>query len=471
MKATTIATLSGLRLAVSFCTTILAAPAAVADPAFASDFGRMFPNLPAFQPSDALLVGLADSMRDANRPGTPPPEDNPRKTPSGNTYLGQFLDHDITLDATPLSEATINVDGMVNGRTPRLDLDSLYGGGQIGSPELFDETGRFKFSTANGFEDFQRSASGHAIIPEGRNDENLIIAQIDLLFQKFHNHVMDLGYSFSEAQRLTRWHYQWIIVHDFLPELTGQDTVDHFLSVNGAGKPRMRYDFYNPGNPNRPMMPVEFSVAAYRFGHSMVRLAYFMQGSSTKTQVFKSSFNGTTIQDLRGSRPIPNSLKIDFANFFALEGAATAPVNISRKIDALLSAGLFDLPIGPVVPSAPPAVTSLAERNLLRGKRIGLPCYQDVARAMGITPCTNEQLGLADPGWSDKAPLWFGILKESDLRENGARLGPTGRMIVTEVILGLLDKDKTSYFNSPKPWTPLGGNFHISDVIAFANGL
>src|SRR6185503_4386983 len=105
--------------------------------------------------------------------------------------------------------------------------------------------------------------------------------------------------------------WQWIIVHDFLPEIVGQDTVDHFLTYNGAGKPKVHYDFYQPGKPHHPVMPVEFSVAAYRFGHSMVRLAYVMPpGSTTKTQVFNLAGN-----DLRGSRPIPPNLKIDFNNF------------------------------------------------------------------------------------------------------------------------------------------------------------
>ena len=151
--------------------------------------------------------------------------------------------------------------------------------------------------------------------------------------------------------------------------------------------------------------------------------------------------------------------------------------NISRKIDALISASLYNLPIGPVVPPDPPAVISLAERNLLRGKRLGLPSYQDVAEAMGITPYTNAQLdptgtlGLTNPGWGGKAPLWFGILKESELAENGRRLGPTGRQIVAEVIIGILDADKDSYFHSPQAWSPAGGSFGIADLLLFTGSV
>ena len=434
-----------------------------------TDFGRMFPDLPLFQPADQLLVDLALAMKDPNLPVN----DSPVGTPSGFTYLGQFLDHDLTLDATPLGEANIDIDEMVNGRTARLDLDTMYGGGQAGSPQLYDGA-RFRFSSPNGFEDLQRTASGQAILVEGRNDENLVITQVHIAFQKFHNSLIDQGLSFSQAQRTVRWHWQWIVVHEFLPHIVGQDVVSSLITYNGAGKPRFNGGFYEAGEKNRPMMPIEFSVAAYRFGHSMVRLAYVMPtGSITKTQVFNATGN-----DLHGSRPIPPNLKIGFNNFFDIPGQPVpAGRNISRKVDGLISASLYNLPIGPVVPPDPPPVISLAERNLLRAKRLGLPSYQDVALAVGATPYTNAQLdptgslGLDNPGWGGKAPLWFGILKESELAENGTRLGPTGGRIMAETIIGIIDADKDSYFHAPQAWSPQGGSFGIADLLLAAGAL
>jgi hypothetical protein len=101
----------------------------------------------------------------------------------------------------------------------------------------------------------------------------------------------------------------------------------------------------------------------------------------------------------------------------------------------------------------------------------------DLPEAMSITPYTNAQLdptgtlGLTNPGWGGQAPLWFGILKESELAENGARLGPTGRQIVAEVIVGILDADKDSYFHSPPAWSPAGGSFGIADLLLFAGAV
>lgn len=430
----------------------------------AGRFVRMFKKLDAYQPPEFALSALAAATQDPNADA----DDNPRRTPSGFTYLGQFLDHDLTLDVTPLEQAN-DVNRLLNARTARLDLDSMYGGGPLESPQLYDAADKFRFQQPNGFHDFQRDPiTAKAVLVEERNDENLVIAQIHIAFQRFHNRFMDLGHSFEQARILTSRHWQWIVVNEFLPEIVGQETVDRFIRYNGAGKVKFKGDFFKP-NKNKPQMPIEFSGAAYRFGHSMVRLAYVMPaGSVTKTQVFNAAAN-----DLRGNRIIPPNLKIDFNNFFDIPGRPVPPGrNISRKIDALVSRSMFALPVGPVVPPNPPQVTSLPERNLLRGARIGIPSYQDVAREMGITPLTNAEMGLTDPALGDECPLWFGILKESELRANSERLGPTGGRIVAEVILALIDADRDSYFHV-KDWRPMGSRetWGIADLLAFAGAL
>ena len=245
-------------------------------------FGAMFKNLNAFSPPDDLLTQLASTMIDPT--GTQ--FDNPA-IPSGFTFLGQFIDHDMTRDNTPLDQQQQDPHAVTNFRTPRFDLDNVYGGGPTVRPELYDPQDNAKLritglSDPNVPDDLPRNPDGSALIGDSRNDENLIICQLHVAFLKFHNRLVDLVRSqgssgqaaFGSAQRLAQLHFQWLIVHDFLPRVAGQNVVDSLLEERGGQPPKVKLQFYKHKNPNRPFMPVEFSVAAYRFGHSIVRPGY-----------------------------------------------------------------------------------------------------------------------------------------------------------------------------------------------------
>ena len=95
-------------------------------------FGAMFKRLPAYAPSDTLLTGLAQTMVEEDTSdaflNTSP------RLFAGFTFIGQFIDHDITLDTTPLDLQQVDPDATVNFRTPRYDLDVLYGAGRPMSP-------------------------------------------------------------------------------------------------------------------------------------------------------------------------------------------------------------------------------------------------------------------------------------------------------------------------------------------------
>jgi hypothetical protein len=250
--------------------------------------------------------------------------------------------------------------------------------------------------------------------------------------------------------------------------VVGADVVGRFLA-----RSKVKREFYKPKNPHRPMMPIEYSVAAFRFGHSTVRTAYLMNqrnGTATIAPVF-----GAEGSDLRGFRPLPARLEIDWRHFFEIPGRPPAQLALARRIDGKLTLPLFNLP-RPVVADA---MVSLAERNLTRGKRLGLPAGQDVARAMGIPPLSNRELGLPDPGhagWAAKAPLWFYVLQEAELQHRGEKLGAVGGRLVAEVILGILDSDKNSYLHArpeflPRPpIAPAPGKFEIGDLVTFAQG-
>jgi hypothetical protein len=197
----------------------------------------------------------------------------------------------------------------------------------------------------------------------------------------------------------------------------------------------------------------------------MIRAEYEMQDGHTVPIFGRDGF-----EDLRGNRPIPANLWCDWNYFFDIPGLEPPDDrNMARLIDTQLSLPLFTLPSTVVAPTTK-AITALAQRNLLRGKRLGLPCGQDVATAMGITPLTNEQLGLKQPGWGGKAPLWYYVLKEAELLEKGRRLGPVGGRIVAEVILGIMALDPDSYFNR-KPAFQWQEQKTVGDLILLADAL
>jgi hypothetical protein len=432
-------------------------------------FGVMFKKLPAYAPPDELLRSLAARMGEPSSTN-PFDLDNPRIT-AGYTFFGQFVDHDLTLDRTPLPEQQVDPYALTNYDTARLDLGSVYGRGPAEDPELYEPDGVHLRVVRNehGVLDLPRREDGTALVGDGRNDENLLVGQLHLAVLLFHNRLLDTGLAadLATARRLTRWHVQWAVVHNFLPLVAGEEVVARFLD---EARGTVRREFYKPANPHRPMMPVEYSAAAYRFGHSMVRSAYLLSESGG-TRVIAPIF-GAEGSDLRGSRPLPARLVVDWRHFFSI---GSAPRNQARLIDGTLALPLFSLP--PTV--VRDASVSLAERNLLRGKRLGLPSGQAVAREMGLTPLTNAELGLpdpADPGWGGEAPLWFYVLREAELQRGGQRLGAAGGRLVTEVILGLLDRDRDSYLKARPAFRPLpavagaDGSFGVGDLVAFAHG-
>jgi hypothetical protein len=447
-------------------------------------FGTMFKQLPAFAPSDELLTNLAKTMVEDQAV----PDGNHLNTSpvlfAGFTFIGQFLDHDITLDTTPLDLQEEDPNATVNFRTARYDLDSVYGRGPEDDPQFYDPDDRDKLLIAtnkNGVLDVPRDGNGGAIIGDPRNDENLIIVQFHKAVIQFHNKLVDYARSqgmreewvFETARRLARWHYQWAVIHDFLPRFVGEGLVGPTGTVykEVAGKPPvLNVRYYKPTNKDdRPFMPVEFAVAAYRFAHSIIRPFYVVNQTSLDrggVPIFgpDGDFN------LNGGRPIPSDLVIVWNNILRIEPGTGRP---PRKIDTKLSLPLSTLP-GSAVPP-PDATKDLAVRNTLRGKRVGLPSGQQVARAMRAPVLSNSALGLDDdPGWKGEAPLWFYILKEAELSPyNGERLGPVGGRIMAETLVGLLQRDPNSYLYLDPSWKPSlpaakTGQFTFADLLKFA---
>ena len=362
---------------------------------------------------------------------------NPKGTTAGITFFGQFIDHDLTLDNEPQPSETVDVEGLVNGRTFAFDLDSVYGGGPKKSPQLYDGD-KFLIGTATDgvSPDLPRNTKGKAILVEPRNDENLIIAQIHLSFLRLHNSLVDQGMSFDQARQTVVGAYRYVVLNDYLPQIVGKKAVKTALRRDpNAG-------FYQPGSQDAPMTPVEFSTAAFRFGHSQVRNAYNINDASGGVPVF--SFDEP---DLRGGRRLPadqldpkdpskQNLVIDFNNFFSElprdSENAEAPALIGRAIDTKIAESLFQLPI----PGAEAGGDNvLAFRNLVRGKFYDLPSGEAVAGAMGVDVVGDE------PEFDEGTPLWYYVLREAELTSGGAELGPVGGRIVAEVFVDLLRLD------------------------------
>ena len=471
----------------------------------ADKFGYMSPasvrnatKLPFTVPTQALLGQLGSLMADSGR------ETSPDSTiPAGFTYVGQFVDHDVTLDVSSSLDAPTDANAVHNMRTPALDLDSLYGRGPALEPYLyaFPSTGpataiKFQMGTnrnvgAGGPAGSVGTPAGMqvqtsfdvprvhnpltpgtgahtAIIGDPRNDENLIVVQFHQAMLRFHNQVVDLlllagftGDIFVEAKRIVTHHYQWAVVHDFLKRVCGMAAVTASLgSVTAAINSPFR-------------MPVEFAVAAYRFGHSQIRDRYWVNfnfPSATLQDVF--TFNRTP------NLPVLSTWVVDFNAFF--ETGLPVPVNNkARRIDSVLANELESLP------GFTGLMAVLATRNLRRGLALGLPSGQGMASFLGVAPMSAADLQQDLPAnevallnansglLSKKTPLWYYVLREAAVLNGGNQLGPVGARIVSDTFVRMLKRDPGSYLNVSGSFTPFlpsstSGDFTFADIMIFA---
>lgn len=425
-------------------------------------YRRMFPDLPALPSDEAFLrklgtsCGVLDVGTDAN-------QRYDASGAAGWTIIGQFIAHDITADRSPLVDRA-DVEALENVRRQKLNLEFLYGGGPAGDPYLYDVGDTAKLllgvNDAGNADDLQRNGQGIAIIADPRNDSHLLVSQMQVLFVKVHNRIVDWlrergtaeQHLFSEAQRLVQWHYQWIILHEFLPGLIG----DALTNAIEAGDVR----YYHPSDD--PYIPLEFADAAYRYGHGQLRESYRLNSASAAVPLFP---------DLVGFRPVPVARVVEWAQFFDVPG--NAPAQRAKKMDGVVCASIMNLPLALTGDVEVQAFHSLAARDLQRGHAVGLPSGEAIARHIGATPLTREETGLASLHRNLETPLWYYILKESEVQCTGDRLGEVGGRIVGEVLIGLLDHDASSFRVSRPDWRPelparMPNTFTMADLVSFA---
>lgn len=484
-------------------------------PLYEGRFGRMFRSLPpaTFGLGDAeneeTLKRLGAAMSAPFDPIKDGKDDEESAIPALYTYFGQFVDHDLTFDPASSLQQQNDPDALVDFRTPAFDLDNVYGRGPDDQPYMYDGSAAFLLGDAlNGGDanarDLPRNSASprRALIGDPRNDENAIVSQLQGLLLRFHNRIQadNPALSFPEVQKLVRFHYQFVVINDFLPRIVHSSVIADLK--RGGHYSRHELEFFRW--KESPFMPVEFSVAAYRLGHSMIRPGYRLN-DVVLLPIFPVPAQGLP-EGLTGFRAMNTQWGIDWGRFIDVDTRiydGSAADNAKRlqfayRLDTSLVNPLAALP--PSVASNP---ASLAERNLLRGWRLGLPSGQHVALAMGHRPLHDKDIligkatgnpgdavPITDPSlnlpsvFRHNCPLWTYILAEAmqyqedvkipvteNITTKSPRLGPVGGRIVAEVFLGLLFGDPHSLLSLDPHWTPASGaGYALKDFVNYALG-
>jgi len=429
------------------------------------------------------LAKLADEMQDdGSRP--PGPDIG---IEAGYTYFGQFIDHDLTNDQTSLADL-VSLDDLapirfepeqiLNRQTPHLDLSHLYGKGpeDKSSQDLY-EPGSAKLRVGEPVRsrvrrtpptdrsiDLALGADSRPLVADRRASENIILRQITSAFARLHNAAVEQLRSqatgvtdlFRKASRQTTWQFQWLVVNDYLPTILHPDVYNR---VFVRSQPLFEWK-----SPHVFCIPIEFSVAGMRFGHSMVRNGYTL---SDETDADLEALLKVGLE----TGPLDPKFEVDWARFFQGAGPG-ALATTAQPIDTLISKGMFRIPMGTLKlfnSAAVPFTAAIAGLDpiihlrlplitLLRGAAMRLPSGQAVADGLGVSKLSREQLILdregkispqgqilLDHGLTSSTPLWYYLLKEAEVLENGNHLGLTASNIIADTIFAALRDDPESY--------------------------
>ena len=478
-------------------------------PMFQGRFGRMFRNLePATFGSDddeniANLAALGKAMAAGFEPPRDPPDDEESGIPALYTYFGQFVDHDITFDPASSLQQQNDPDALVDFRTPAFDLDNLYGRGPSDQPYMYHGNKLFLLGESlkggdSHATDLPRNNDNprRALIGDPRNDENSIVSQLQGLFLRFHNRCVtdNPRMDFMEVQKLVRFHYQYVVLNDFLPRIVHSSILADLKSDGLYDHGRLKFFHWK----NDPFMPVEFSVAAYRMGHSMIRPGYRLNDHILRA-IFPVPKHGLH-KGLSGFGAMDPKAGIDWGKFIDVDVRSYNNNKKRLQFAYRLDTSLVD-PLSHLQPVVPDKPFSLAQRNLERAWRLGLPSGQSVARAMRIPPLDDKYiligkavdnpkppngniLEVANGAFKKNCPLWTYILAEAmqfkepvkipvkeDITISTPRLGPVGGRIVAEVFLGLLFGDPGSILSLDPLWQPKKGrDYFLKDFVNYALG-
>ncbi len=441
----------------------------------------------------------------------------PTSVPAGFTYLGQFIDHDLTFDRTEvtLGEAVSPAD-LLQARSPSLDLDSLYGAGPLDpeSEKFYADERHLAMGRTNpvgpdpGKEGFDlprgRGRSGRArqkaVIPDPRNDENLAVAQTHLAMIRFHNRVVDKlpasvgpAARFERARRQVTKHYQWMIRSDYLPRIVRKSVVDDVFTNGRQGLRGRRPGDRRTDDADRVLRRGLPPRPQHDPGDVLLEPSLLGPGRFARAAAHVLRHRGRP----RGRRAAAEQLDLRLPPALPLlrhrphrprppEGHA----NLAMRLDTRLVNPLRNLPPGsfggPVVPFNDPRA-NLAFRNLVRGGMVRLASGQQMAeflraRGVAVTTLTRAQILQGKDGatledltsaekdaLAERTPLWFYVLREAE--HNGGKLDGVGARIVAETFHRAMEGSRTSIVRQPD-WRPSLGpdpeTFRMVDLLLFA---
>lgn len=460
-------------------------------------FGRMFPT---FDNNQAMVLKLSTCARIGARMTAMPEESRKDSNlPAGYTYFGQFVDHDMSFDATQdrNDQLTPVAPGMLRqGRSSHLDLDSIYTEREDLNASLFDGP-RFKIGNTTALTNadtqiLRRSLpydlprvkregesrpARQALIGDPRNDENLAVAQTHLMWLKFHNHIADAlaekeptisdELLFARARDLVVRHYQHVILHDFLPQFINPKIYEDVVV-------KRKRRFLRAAAGEIPFMPLEFSTAAYRHGHSQVRESYswnveFPESSMRLLFAFSEVSGGSN--PFFGLPTLPTNWIADFRRLYDFNGVTfdqidatnAPPLNFAKALGPYISSVLGDLPELADNPAVP--FTNLASLNLRKGSLRGMMAGQDLTNSISTLKTLSEAdmrrvlddafaASMQQLGLFERTPLWLYVLLEAAVA-GGNHLGELGSLIVAETFLTMVMTSRVSVIHNDGDWSPI----------------
>lgn len=409
----------------------------------AHHFARLFPELDPLFVSDLQLKKLALTMQDWDHQQS-------QTISNGLAIFSQFLAHDMTFEVTSSLLPGKTADQFVNERTINLDLDCLYG--QPNQSFYYDQKDRDKAKLLLGkhykfhgrqWYDLLRNQQHIAIIPDARNDENIIVSRFQALMIRFHNKVVDYLREcgekeniFEKARRLTTWHYQWLIVQKYL---RGMMDPTIFRSILEEG-----CQYYTQPTA----LPLEFSGAAFRVGHSQ-SLDQLHINATTEVELLKLG----AFEQME-----------EYVDWRYLFDFGDGKVQFAKALDTKIANSFHRIPF---ISSDDPFEKSLPFRNLKRGVSYQLPSGEQLAQRLQYEPVWVEETAQLN---LQGTPLWYYILREAEILGEGEHLGPVGSTLLGECFFTILRHDDRSYMKIHPRWHPQfgrAGKFDFSDLIQF----